>query len=275
MTLSPSHSTPRAPTNATMTKPTSDTATFANYPSPYEALRQEVSATSSPITDNPAPATPGKSSLLRDKSAAIAKTPDASSPFLPPTSRLIYNPPPSTSRRDPLLHRVLDRNYRIQATPHTASRQPRKTTTRAEKTPSGKPKYLNSSPFSSPDVPPPELHAEIFSTPVRKGLTPAVKSRKVPKPGVSVLTPAKQKAAASSRISDSARKLGSEKGKASIWTSSDNGDTGNMQDARAAANDGWEDSDEDSDGDLAYGQSPPKTMTFHVPQRRLMRTPGE
>lgn len=34
---------------------------------------------------------------------------------------------------------------------------------------------------------------------------------------------------------------------------------------------GW-DSDEDEGGDI--GMSPPKTMQFHVPQGRLMRTPG-
>lgn len=35
----------------------------------------------------------------------------------------------------------------------------------------------------------------------------------------------------------------------------------------------WDDSDGEEDGEL-MGMSPPKTMQFHVPQGRLMRTPG-
>jgi DASH complex subunit ASK1 len=60
--------------------------------------------------------------------------------------------------------------------------------------------------------------------------------RGIPKPGMSVLTPAKKSA-----------------GKSAMW---------------------------DSDDDLDYddddlGPSPPKTMQFHIPQSRLMRTPGK
>jgi DASH complex subunit ASK1 len=60
--------------------------------------------------------------------------------------------------------------------------------------------------------------------------------RETPKPGMSVLTPAKKSA-----------------GKSAMWDSDD-------------------DLDYDND-DL--GPSPPKTMQFHIPQSRLMRTPGK
>ena len=36
---------------------------------------------------------------------------------------------------------------------------------------------------------------------------------------------------------------------------------------------GWDDSDDEEDGE-PMGMSPPKTIQFHVPQGRLMRTPG-
>ena len=34
------------------------------------------------------------------------------------------------------------------------------------------------------------------------------------------------------------------------------------------------DSDSDDDGGLEEGMSPPKTMQFHIPRERLLRTPG-
>ena len=37
----------------------------------------------------------------------------------------------------------------------------------------------------------------------------------------------------------------------------------------------WDsDSDDDGEGDMGVGMSPPKTMQFHVPQPRLLRTPA-
>jgi DASH complex subunit ASK1 len=87
----------------------------------------------------------------------------------------------------------------------------------------------------------PELHAEIFSSPVRKSRMP----------GVSVLTPAKPAAAGGtvSRPADPGAAAG-------IWDSDD------------------DDLNEDDDSGFPFGQSPPKTMQFHVPQSRLLKTPG-
>ncbi|KAL8960761.1 MAG: hypothetical protein Q9193_002590, partial [Seirophora villosa] len=92
---------------------------------------------------------------------------------------------------------------------------------------------------SSPAVPAPQLHSEIFGTPARR--------TKVP--GVSVLTPARGKRTPSQKRAARTPGEGNE--------------------ARTGA---WDtDSDEEEDGP---GMSPPKTMQFHVPQSRLLRTPA-
>ena len=80
----------------------------------------------------------------------------------------------------------------------------------------------------------PQLHAEIFDTPARKDRVP----------GVSVLTPARGR---QTSIANSANK-------------------GGLLEA------GWDSDEDEVSGDM--GMSPPKTMQFHVPQGRLMRTPG-
>jgi DASH complex subunit ASK1 len=258
LTISPSHSTPRP--HAKGKKPQSQgqhPAAFADYPSPYEALRQEVNQASSKsqplVPPPPAPSTPATSCAVTSQSRDIVTTPDtaASSPLisrLTPTSI----PRPSTARKktDPLLHRVLDRNYRVQATPISNARYGGFQNSRiaaaagASITPAtaARTKLLESTLSSSPNMPEaPELHAEIFSSPVRKSRMP----------GVSVLTPAKPAAAGGtvSRPADPGAPAG-------IWDSDD------------------DDLDEDDDSGFPFGQSPPKTMQFHVPQSRLLKTPG-
>ena len=36
----------------------------------------------------------------------------------------------------------------------------------------------------------------------------------------------------------------------------------------------WDSDEDDLEDDIDFGQSPPKTMQFHVPQNRLLKTPG-
>ena len=36
----------------------------------------------------------------------------------------------------------------------------------------------------------------------------------------------------------------------------------------------WDSDSDDEEGDMGIGMSPPKTMQFHVPQPRLLRTPA-
>ena len=226
LTISPSHSTPRPPNT--------QQAAFADYPSPYEALRQEVNNTTvdaTSLTQTTMPETPGRPVFAVND---IAATPQ-SSPFLPPQPTSI--PRPSTARKqtDPLLHRVLDRNYRVQATPLTTNRfaniqsRPVATPSSTKRT---RNRDLHSDLSSSPEVAPPELHPEVFSSP----------ERKMRVPGVSVLTPARHK----------------------MQTSNPPTRTAGI----------WDSDDDDLDDDIELGQSPPKTMQFHVPQNRLLKTPG-
>lgn len=104
-----------------------------------------------------------------------------SSPFAPTSY------PSSTAQRpangDLLLHRVLDKNYRLQATPHTH---------RKEKKPPVKSSWRDTtSPLSSPPTAAPQLRSEIFSSPIRAPQIPADAPRT---PGISVNVPARLKA---------------------------------------------------------------------------------
>ncbi|KAJ9666860.1 DASH complex subunit ask1 [Coniosporium apollinis] len=246
------HSTPRMPTTSTKSKHSAapPTATFAEYPSPYETLKRELRTSaaadtaSSPLA--PSPPTPAKQSQApREAEAAtpargggvlpdMTMTPDAaSSPFVPV----------STARRnpDPLLHRMLDKTFRIAATPHSTrqTRRPgfvpgsaaRKGVGQTPGTADRTRRWtFDSSPASSPAVAAPQLRAEIFGSPLKGPRTP----------GVSVQTPRYR-----------GRDDGAgERSVGPVW-------------------------DSESDGEEEEGMfSPPKTMQFHVPQSRLLQTPA-
>lgn len=229
------HNTPRL----SQPRANEPTPTIAPFSSPYEALKRDIQGS----TDNSTlPSTPRQALQLQ------SQTPQ-SSPFMPPSTAAQVRH--RTPANDILLHRVLDKNYRLQATPHAhpSSRLPHpKASTQTPRTTSRK--YRDStSPDSSPPVPAPELHAEIFDTPARSGRTP----------GISVLKPAAKtmntKGEMWSAVQRTPRADTIEKGKArGVWDS---------------------DSDEDGgDGGYPEGMSPPKTMQFHIPQSKLLRTPG-
>lgn len=231
LTISPSHSTPRP------TASQRQAANFADYPSPYEALRQEVNNTTvdaTILTQATAPETPGRPNLQPTNGIAI--TPQ-SSPFLPPQPASMVRPSTTRKKTDPILHRVLDKTYRVQATPMTAARfetsksKPIATPGTASNTRSA---LFEDTLSSSPEFAPPQLHAEVFSSPQRKPRTP----------GVSVLTPAGKKAQGKQQASTRTPGI-------------------------------WDSDEDDFDEDIPFGHSPPKTMQFHVPQSRLMKTPGE
>lgn len=245
-----SHSTPRAATNE---RPDADTTitSAVSYTSPYETLKQEIHETDPPfdVDDSNLPSTPGRSPRLHDYAGNSGETLMSSSPFVPPAS----HEQPSGARRnphqktsDPIMHRVLDKTYRVQATPlgkgyGTATSRSKFTVTPKASTS----KYaFDDSPISSPEPEAPQLHAEIFSSPL-KATTPGTGRKRrpsghlriTPKPGMSVLTPAKNGG-----------------GKRSGWDS---------------------DEDFDDEEDENFGPSPPKTMQFHIPQSRLMKTPAK
>jgi DASH complex subunit ASK1 len=224
------HSTPRAPPSTTKGKKKDNAygleqPQFAGLSSPYEALRQEMEGSKTP---NLEPVTPGKSQALPDMTGGFD-----SSPFVQPTtSKKPY------LTQDPLLHRVLDKTYRVQATPIISPRKYKptgaftpRTAQRGAPTPSGATTKLpgwavDSSPPSSPA---PQLRADIFS--------PAKTPRT---PGISVQTPAKGRQPMSIHRSGT------------VFDDSD---------------------DEDEENELGF--SPPKTIQFHIPQSKLLQTPGK
>ncbi|KAH7084396.1 DASH complex subunit Ask1-domain-containing protein [Paraphoma chrysanthemicola] len=221
------HSTPRAPPSTNKTRGRggngADEPQFAGLSSPYEALRQEIEGSKTPKLE---PVTPGKSQALPDMTGNFD-----SSPFVQPTtSKKPY------VNHDPLLHRVLDKTYRVQATPLISPRKYKPTGAFTPRTgqkggPSSRgdaaklPRWADDS--SPPSSPAPQLRADIFS-PVKAPRTP----------GVSVQTPAKGRAPMSINRSGTV----------------------------------FDDSDEDEEIDLGY--SPPKTIQFHIPQSKLLQTPA-
>ncbi len=237
MTISPSKSsTPRPSTKQSKLQD--------ETPSPYHALRQDfpnetaVDGDETQNQETQLPSTPGGQPNAF-KTSEIAMTPDSSPVAVDFASS---SRPKPQLHPDPLLHRVLDRNYRIQATPITAEKFPKSSRRVISATPASRRRHqrpLSPTLDSSPIRAPPKLHAEIFSSPERK---------RNPIPGVSIMTPARDRA-----------KLGP-----AILTPGVKPAFGNRFD-----------SDDDlDDSDLQFGASPPKTMQFHIPQSKLLKTPG-
>lgn len=169
-----SGSTPRA-------RQASEKPKFADYPSSYENLRRELKGKAAETEDyddeddsEPPPTTPSQ----RRRLPKMSMTPE-SSPF-DPTSYIV----PGTVEKDADPLHCRDRTYQVKAvfhaTPATAKKQAR--------TPAQKPSWRDmDSPLSSPPIAAPELHSEIFSSPIRQKLA-------APRtPGVSVQTPARAK----------------------------------------------------------------------------------
>ncbi|OCK82367.1 hypothetical protein K432DRAFT_349157 [Lepidopterella palustris CBS 459.81] len=227
--LAHAHSTPRAPHASTKGHSGDATAgaTFADYPSPYESLKRELQgSTKSP---GPDPITPGKLQALPD----MSMTP-SSSPFVPPTTQRRGGALPANT--DPLLHRVLDKTYRIAATPHTTRKQkPSVGFTPGTSTRPAAPRWADDS--SPPSSPPPQLRADIFSSPLKAPRTPGVSVQRIPA----------RNATTGFRTSGiGALGIRGE----GVWGSDSEGEEEGMD------------------------FSPPKTMQFHVPQSRLLQTPA-
>lgn len=226
--LAHAHSTPRAPHTGTKAQASSAAAgaTFADYPSPYEALKREVHGGAA--SPGPDPITPGKAQALPD----MTMTP-TSSPFMPTTTQRRVGAAPTNT--DPLLHRVLDKTYRIAATPHTARKQKQAVgfTPGTSSRPAA-PRWADDS--SPPSSPAPQLRADIFSSPLKAPRTPGVSVQRTPARGTD------------NRFRISGTGVFSTGGQG-VWES-------------------------DSDEDDALDFSPPKTMQFHVPQSRLLQTPA-
>lgn len=211
---------------------------FAEYTSPYENLKQEMAQGQPP---QKAPETPGPEIEIVYGDSSPAPSP-------PTTARN-----PRRANADPLLHRVLDKNYRVQATPRTAQKTAGRSNvpsahTRTQTTLNP---MLDSSPFSPAPVAP-QLRSEIFGSPKNPG--PRT-------PGVSV-----QKSIRRQRTPGvpSARKT--------LFPQSQSHANTQAQPPKTPAENLW--SSDDEDNLYPQGMSPPKTMQFHIPQSRLMQTPA-
>lgn len=313
-------STPRPPATKSM-RPD-----FADLGSPYEKLRRELQGSSKKggrVNDNDTvrtdlfeegdfdhhdgarggyPDDEDTLDLPTQQRRAATKLPDMSMTPDKHSSSMLEEPTlqfgaPSTSKKnkDPLLHRVLDKNYRLQATPltganayHRASPDKFESARRtggggrgrglAAETPQGKKQagkqLWDDSPQSSPEMAMPTLRSDLYSmSPVKtRGMLYGKKvaaaggpsgSNNPPRtPGVSVQTPA----------------TGNKKTK-DVFASDSKGKATQQQQRKKVKDEiTWEsDSDDydfDGEGGGFGGMSPPKTIQFALPPSKLMQTPG-
>ncbi|KAJ6444468.1 Helicase-like transcription factor [Purpureocillium lavendulum] len=239
-------STPRPPATKTIR------AQLSPLESPYEAMKREMEGEEDA----------GATTVLEDDddedSTVLFAQRTARLPDMSMTPRglggLDKTLEQSTQRqKDPLLHRVLDKNYRLQATPHKPAyrisplKKPGDASSK-DKAAAG-PSWRDDSPMSSPEMAVPTLRSEAFMSPFKSNARQrlAAATQRGPRtPGVSVQTPG------------TARKTrdalaGERKPKYEI---------------------DWESDGEDEDGDLYAGMSPPKTIQFALPPSKLLQTPA-
>ncbi|KAH7375608.1 DASH complex subunit Ask1-domain-containing protein [Plectosphaerella cucumerina] len=255
-------STPRAPATRTI-KPN-----YANLDSPYEAVKREIKGGRR--------GSDGKDEMDDDfddneeeDSTVIfaqhtARLPDMSMmPHLPRGE-----PSPERKNKDPLLHRILDKNYRLQATPHKGPMlrvSPLKGKARAgaerdadEAHGAAASSAWQDSPMSSPIMEMPKLRSAAFMSPVktaaRQRLADATAGPRTP--GVSVQTPG----------------AGRKKTRDFLGGRDDDDEpTDELPTAGHKYEIDWE---SDSDEGAFGGMSPPKTIQFALPPSKLLQTPA-
>ncbi|KAI1107037.1 DASH complex subunit Ask1-domain-containing protein [Jackrogersella minutella] len=283
-------STPRAPASKSLKKPAK--SKFASFESPYEKLRRELGGENTIFREDVAkfdddddddttelPAHATNQTRLPD----MSMTPRSSSLLEEPGSQQGGGPGASLQQKhkDPLLHRVLDKNYRLQATPHKGVHQPPLQRGFRDRPLSPEKRELKAgeaeedrtrralwaeSPMSSPEMQAPKLRSDLYQmSPVRLGAKGRAAAAgavgNTPRtPGVSVQTPATAKktrdvfAEAKDRGRSLGVDIGASKGKA-------------KRDPEEIT---W-DSDEDDEFDAF---SPPKTIQFAMPPSKLLQTPA-
>ncbi|KPM36416.1 hypothetical protein AK830_g10146 [Neonectria ditissima] len=236
-----SGSTPRPPsTKTTKTR-------FSHLESPYETMKREMEDEEHHTT------------VLEDgeDSTVLFAQHTARLPDMSMTPRDRFKDDDQTSEqsthynKDPLLHRILDKTYRIQATPHKPALRvsPLKSAQPKKETPA-----WQDSPMSSPEMAVPKLRSEAFMSPMktkaRERLAAATQGPRTP--GVSVQTPA------------TARKT------RDVFAA----DESTMTSGHQKYEIDWESDEGDDDVDLYAGMSPPKTIQFALPPSKLLQTPA-
>ncbi|ROV91689.1 hypothetical protein VMCG_09217 [Cytospora schulzeri] len=286
-------STPRAPpqqhntTNTNNNNKTAPRPQFANLGSPYEDLRRSLRGTN-PQAGAAASGDDSDTEIVPHQHTT--RLPDMS---MTPRSSLgaadgrgnggdgggggddddndIFST--AHKNRDPLLHRVLDKNYRIQATPHKplpksgvspikwkVTEKPQDNSGKGKGKGKLPPAWHEDSAMSSPEMAIPTLRSAAFMSPVKggggggrraSGMRPGATPGGPRTPGVSVQTPATAK-----KTKD-------------VYASKDEASRGRQKDEIT-----WGSDDEEDDAGLYGGMSPPKTIQFALPPSKLMQTPA-
>jgi DASH complex subunit ASK1 len=247
-----SGSTPRPPATKSM-KPQ-----IADFSLPYEKLRHDLKKGSGVDDDtirtdvlpddDETMELPAQTATTRLPDMTM--TPRSSSILQEPTLQLQQQRSGGRKAKDPLLHRVLDKNYRIQATPHK-NVSPQKGGRIAEKDTTRQALWADS-PMSSPEMAVPKLRSDLYMSPTKgRGRQGGGAPRT---PGVSVQTPTTAK-------------------KRDVFA--DETDKGKGKAKRDPDEITWESDEDDETGGVFGGMSPPKTIQFAMPQSRLMQTPGK
>ncbi|KAI1635040.1 DASH complex subunit Ask1-domain-containing protein [Biscogniauxia mediterranea] len=258
-------STPRVP------KTKSLRPQIQKFDSPYEKLRREYKGANAVFKDDliAAAGDDDEDTMELPDHATRTRLPDMS--MTPRSSSLLCDDPDQSAAayqkpKDLLLHRVLDKNYRLQATPHKTV--PSRGRSPAKSKPGAGPTAFEDnedktrralwadSPQSSPEMAVPTLRSDLYMSPVRlRGQRAAPAT-----PGVSVQTPVtSKKRDIFAGVRDTA---GKGKGPAS----------GGGKKSLVKDEITWESDDEDEG--MFGGMSPPKTIQFALPPSKLMQTPA-
>lgn len=240
-------STPRPPATKTFK------AQFSHLESPYERMKREMKAEEEGTT------------VLEDEDSTVvfaqhtARLPDMSMTPRTLLEQRTRELEQSVQRsKDPLMHRVLDKTYRLQATPHKPAYRisPLKGQDRTPKEATAATSAWQDSPMSSPIMAAPTLRSEAFMSPYKSNarLRLAAAANRGPRtPGVSVQTPA------------TGRKT------RDVFAEEESSVSADQQKYEID----WDIEDDDEDLDLYAGMSPPKTIQFALPPSKLLQTPGE
>jgi DASH complex subunit ASK1 len=269
-------STPRPPTTKSMRKPQ-----FANLDSPYEKIRRELKGDGTAGNDVYAAATGSADDTMQVINGTL---PDMS--MTGHGASIVGAATPGRARAsskgkttDPLLHRILDKNYRIQATPHkTTPRLPPPGSKGKGDERASRPLWADS-PMSSPEMAAPKLRTNLYSTtsPLKqRGRTGGGAARgDAPRtPGVSVQTPASIRKTRDVFASSKQDKTGGAKGKVKEEITWESDDDDELAAAGGGAGGGGSNDDDTTNVFAGMGMSPPKTIQFALPPSRLMQTPG-
>lgn len=239
-------STPRPPASKMMK------THFASLESPYEALKREMKGEEQEDTTQMDDDEDENSTVLFAQ--RTAQLPDMSMTGRPSLEKQLEDQQSNQRHKDPLLHRILDKNYRLQVSPHKSAPRisPSKGPASGKKAATA---AWQDSPMSSPVMAVPTLRSEAFMSPYKSNakqrLAAATAAPRTP--GVSVQTPGTARKTRDVFAAEDGERSGGKLQKYEI---------------------DWDD-DGDDDIDLYAGMSPPKTIQFAPPPSKLLQTPGK